>query len=189
MMEPASVAIGLFSVVVNLNTLAWAVFLAITFLLFGYDDWKTLLLLNLPFRHGSHSPGLNVARSAGRPFVLVSLDPSNDLRQSVPGRYAAATVWPWSSLVSAFRPEPRLTIHRQYERYTREKFALAAAKKSAEDPNKAKGRISGPYEPRAEDAMNAIIPDDAPGVERPPAPISGVPGGGISSARNFTGNC
>src|SRR5256885_1916848 len=30
---------------INLNILAWGAFQAITFLLFGYDDWKTLLLL------------------------------------------------------------------------------------------------------------------------------------------------
>src|SRR5438034_5449450 len=53
---------------VNLNILAWGAFLAVTFLLFGYDDWETLLLLiclagTAPIALASMSPDLLVLRS------------------------------------------------------------------------------------------------------------------------------
>jgi hypothetical protein len=68
---------------VNLNILAWGAFLAITFLLFGYEDWKTLLLLICL----AGTAPIALARSAGSPFLLICPDPSDDLRQSVFGRY------------------------------------------------------------------------------------------------------
>jgi hypothetical protein len=52
---------------VNLNILAWGAFLAITFLLFGYEDWKTLLLL--------------ICLAGTAPIALASLSP--DLLDSV----------------------------------------------------------------------------------------------------------
>src|SRR6266566_3021436 len=93
---------------INLNILAWGALLAITFLLFGYDDWKTLLLLiylagTAPIALYS----LNVARSAGPPCVPVCFDPSDDLRQSVCGRYPRLRHGHGLLLVSAFRPVPR----------------------------------------------------------------------------------
>src|SRR5689334_3636997 len=53
---------------VNLNVFAWGLFLAATFLLFGYDNWKTMLLLicmagTAPIALASLSPDLLVLRS------------------------------------------------------------------------------------------------------------------------------
>ena len=53
---------------VNLNIFAWGAFLAITFLIFGYKDWKTLLLLiclagTAPIALASLSPDLLLLRS------------------------------------------------------------------------------------------------------------------------------
>src|SRR5258708_25247994 len=155
---------------VNLNILAWGVFLAITFLLFGYDDWKTLLLLiclsgTAPIALVSMSPDLLVVRS----YLLALTLPMICANLYLGGMrgYSMAVVFFWYLL---FALSHALTIHRQYERYTREKFALAAAKKSAEDANKAKAEFLAHMSHELKTPMNAIFGMTHLALNSPPGP-------------------
>jgi len=142
---------------VNLNILAWGAFLAITFLLFGYDDWKTLLLLiclagTAPVALASMSPGLLVLRAyliaLTLPMICANLY-VDDIRG-----YGMAMVFSWYLLFALFHAH---TLHRQYAQYTHERFALAAAKKSAEDANKAKADFLAHMSHELKTPMNAIF--------------------------------
>src|SRR5258708_7627668 len=155
---------------VNLNILAWGVFVAVTFLVFGYGDWKTLLLLiclagTAPIALASMSPDLLVLRSFLFALTLPMI--CANLYQGGTRGYSMALVFFWYLLFALFHAH---TIHRQYERYTQEKFALAGAKKSAEDANKAKAEFLAHMSHELKTPMNAIFGMTHLALNSPPGP-------------------
>src|SRR6266567_624212 len=99
---------------INLNILAWGVFLAITFLLFGYHDWKTLLLLiclagTAPVALASMSPDLLVLRVYLFALTLPMIC-ANMYLGGIRG-YGMAMVFCWYLLFALFHAQ---TLHRQY---------------------------------------------------------------------------
>src|SRR5436309_1553463 len=142
---------------INLNILAWGAFQAITFLLFGYDDWKTLLLLiclagTAPVALASMSPDLLVLRVYLFALTLPMIC-ANMYLGGIRG-YGMAMVFCWYLLFALFHAH---TLHRQYAQYTHERFALAAAKKSAEDANKAKAEFLAHMSYELKTPINAIF--------------------------------
>ena len=92
---------------VNLNILAWGVFVAVTFLVFGYGDWKTLLLLiclagTAPIALASMSPDLLVLRSFLFALTLPMI--CANLYQAGTRGYSMALVFFWYLLFALFHP-------------------------------------------------------------------------------------
>src|SRR6266481_5451971 len=105
---------------------------------------------------------------------------------AISGGYGMAMVFCWYLLFALFHAH---TLHRQYAQYIHERFALAAAKKSAEDANKAKAEFLAHMKPRAEDANERDFRYDPPSLEQPARRRSvAVPGTGEEFRGNFTEN-
>jgi signal transduction histidine kinase/CheY-like chemotaxis protein len=142
---------------VNLNVLAWGLFVAATFLLFGYDNWTTMLVLicmagTAPIALASLSPSLLVLRS----FLCALTVPMLSANLCAGGArgYTMALVFSWYLIFAWVHAG---MIHRQYMQYIREKFALAAAKKSAESASRAKSAFLANMGHELRTPMNAIL--------------------------------
>jgi signal transduction histidine kinase/CheY-like chemotaxis protein len=146
-----------FFLAVNLNILAWGLFLAATFLRFGYDNWKTMLLLicmagTAPIALASLSPSLPMLRSflcvLSVPMILANLYAGGARG------YTMALVFSWYLLFAWVHAG---MISRQYMEYIHEKFALASAKKAAESANLAKSAFLANMSHELRTPMNAIL--------------------------------
>src|SRR5579864_929872 len=144
-------------VAINLNILAWGLFLMATFLLYGYRDWKTLLLLiclagTAPIALAAQTPSpisiytFMVALTA--PIIIASLYLGGI------ANYTMAMVFTWYLVFALGHAR---VLHRQYVEYTLEKFALEAAKKSAEEANRAKSAFLANMGHELRTPMNAIL--------------------------------
>ena len=144
-------------VAINLNILTWGLFLMVTFLLYGYRDWKTLLLLiclagTAPIGLAAQTPSpiiihtFLVALTA--PMIAASLYLGGTVN------YTMALVFTWYLLFALGHAR---VLHRQYVDYTLEKFALAASKKSAEEANRAKSAFLANMGHELRTPMNAIL--------------------------------
>ena len=144
-------------VAINLNILAWGLFLMITFLLYGYRDWKTLVLLiclagTAPIALAAQTPSPMMIHTfmaaLTAPMIAASL-----YRGGVVN-YTMAMVFTWYLLFALGHAR---VLHRQYVEYTLEKFALEAAKKSAEEANRAKSAFLANMGHELRTPMNAIL--------------------------------
>ena len=142
---------------VNVNILAWGLFLATTFLLFGYFDWKTLLLLicmagTAPIAMAAFKPSLAMIRT----FLFAVTTPMILANVYTGGRqgYTMAMVFVWYLLFALMHAG---ILHRQYVRYTLEKFALAGAKQAAEDADRAKSEFLANMGHELRTPLNAIL--------------------------------
>ncbi len=144
-------------VAINLNILAWGVFVAITFLLYGFHDWKTLLLViclagTAPIALAAQTPSpvlihtFLVALTA--PLIAATLYMGGTVNHTM------ALVFTWYLLFALGHAR---VLHRQYVEYTLERFALAAAKKSAEEANRAKSAFLANMSHELRTPMNAIL--------------------------------
>jgi signal transduction histidine kinase/ActR/RegA family two-component response regulator len=144
-------------VAINLNILAWGLFLMATFLLYGYRDWKTLLLLiclagTAPIALAAQTPSpisihtFMVALTT--PIIIASLYLGGI------ANYTMAMVFTWYLVFALGHAR---VLHRQYVEYTLEKFALEAAKKSAEEANRAKSAFLANMGHELRTPMNAIL--------------------------------
>ena len=144
-------------IAVNLSILAWGLFVMATFLLYGFRDWKTLLLLiclagTAPIALAAQTPSpviihtFLVALTA--PMIAASLYLGGALN------YTMALVFTWYLMFALGHAR---VLHRHYVRYTLEKFALAAAKKSAEEANRAKSVFLAHMGHELRTPMNAIL--------------------------------
>ena len=143
--------------VVNLNSLAWGLFLAATFLLFGYHSWKTLLVLiclagTAPMALAVLAPKLLIVRTF---FCALAL-PMIAANVYVGGTrgYTAAAVFSWYLIFALVYAG---IIHRQYMQYIQEKLALDEAKKAAECLSRAKSEFLANMSHELRTPMNAIL--------------------------------
>jgi signal transduction histidine kinase/ActR/RegA family two-component response regulator len=144
-------------VAINLNILAWGLFVMATFLLYGYRDWKTLLLLiclagTAPIGLAAQTPSPPIIHT----FLVALTAPMIAGSLYVGGvvNYTMALVFTWYLLFALGHAR---VLHRQYVDYTLEKFALAAAKKSAEEANRAKSAFLANMSHELRTPMNAIL--------------------------------
>src|SRR6266852_466995 len=142
---------------VNLNILAWGLFLTATFLLFGYDDRKTLLLLiclagTAPIALAALTPNPAILRSF-LAALSVPLIVANLAAGGTQG-YTMALVFSWYLLFALAHAR---ILHRQYREYTLEKFALAADKKAAEDASHAKSAFLANMSHELRTPLNVIL--------------------------------
>jgi signal transduction histidine kinase/CheY-like chemotaxis protein len=144
-------------VAINLNILAWGLFLMVTFLLYGYRDWKTLLVLiclagTAPIALAAQTPSPIMIHS----FMAALTAPMIAASLYVGGavNYTMALIFTWYLLFAL--GHARL-LHRQYVEYTLEKFALEASKKSAEEANRAKSAFLANMGHELRTPMNAIL--------------------------------
>lgn len=142
---------------VNLNILAWGLFLAATFLRFGYSDWKTLLVLiclagTAPIAMAALTPDLLILRTF---FYALTL-PMIGANLYVGGTrgYTMAAVFSWYLLFALFNAG---IIYKQYKQYVQEKIALLEAKKSAEHLNQVKSEFLANMSHELRTPMNAIL--------------------------------
>lgn len=148
---------AVYFVAINLNILVWGVFLMGTFLLYGYRDWKTLILLiclagTAPIALAAQTPSpisihtFLVALTA--PMIAANLYLGGAVN------YTMAMVFTWYLLFALGHAR---VLHRQYAAYTLEKFALEAAKKSAEEANRAKSAFLANMGHELRTPLNAIL--------------------------------
>src|SRR5690349_7708579 len=142
---------------VNLNILAWGLFLVATFLRFGYSDWKTLLVLiclagTAPIAMAALTPDLLILRTF---FYALTL-PMIGANLYVGGTrgYTMAAVFSWYLLFALFNAG---IIYKQYKQYVQEKIALLEAKKSAEHLNQVKSEFLANMSHELRTPMNAIL--------------------------------
>ena len=142
---------------VDLNILVWGLFLAATFLRFGYSDWKTLLVLiclagTAPIAMAALTPDLLILRSF---FYALTL-PMIGANVYVGGTrgYTMAAVFSWYLLFALAHAR---IIHNQYIRYLQERFALVEAKKSAERLSQVKSEFLANMSHELRTPMNAIL--------------------------------
>jgi signal transduction histidine kinase/ActR/RegA family two-component response regulator len=141
----------------NLNALAWGLFFMATFLLFGAGNWKTLLLLicltgTAPIAMATLCPNLVVLGS----YLCVLTLPVIGATVYLGGAagYTLAFIFSWYLLFALAHAR---FIHRQYMQYTLEQFALAAAKRSAEEASRAKSAFLANMSHELRTPMNAIL--------------------------------
>src|SRR5579863_1038394 len=146
-----------FFLAVTINSLAWGLFVAQTFLLYGYQDWKTLLLLiclagTAPIGLATFAPNLLVLRCFLCGFVVPMI--GANLYQGSRVGYTMAPIFAWYLLFSLVHAR---SMNRQYLQSFEEKIALAVAKKSAEAANKAKSEFLANMSHELRTPMNAIL--------------------------------
>jgi len=142
---------------VNLNTLVWGLFLAATFLLFGYNAWKTLLLLicvagTAPMALAVLAPNLPIVRTFFCALALPMI--AANLYVGGTRSYTAAAVFSWYLIFALVYAG---IIHGQYMQYIQEKFALVEAKKAAERLSRAKSEFLANMSHELRTPMNAIL--------------------------------
>lgn len=142
---------------VNINILTWGLFLAATFLRFGYNDWKTLLVLicmagTAPIALAALTPNLLTLRSFFYALTLPMIA-ANVFVGGTRG-YTMATVFSWYLLFALFHAG---VLHKQYVQYLRERFALVEAKQSAEHLNQVKSEFLANMSHELRTPMNAIL--------------------------------
>jgi signal transduction histidine kinase/ActR/RegA family two-component response regulator len=142
---------------INVNSLTWGLFLAVTFLLYGYQSWKTLLVLiclagTAPIGLAAQAPNLMILRSFLCAFTL----PIITANLYVGGRlgYTMAMIFSWYLLFCLLHAR---IMNRQYLEAFHEKIALAAAKKVAEEANQAKSQFLANMSHEVRTPLNAIL--------------------------------
>ena len=132
---------GAMFLAININSFIWGLFLVETLFLYGYEDWKTLLLLiclagTAPIALASMAPNVVVLRT----FLTAFTMPMILANLYLGGRrgYTMASIFAWYLLFTMLHAQ---RMSREYRAARERTAALDAARKSAEASSRAKSEF------------------------------------------------